>query len=75
MAGLKYKLGVDGISLPFVLLTAFFFPIAVWSSWKVEHRVKEYFACFLILETLIIGVFTSLTKVKVMAVAHMVRVY
>ena len=63
MAGLSYKLGVDGISLPFVLLTAFFFPIAIWASWGIEYRVKEYFICFLILETLIMGVFTSLDMI------------
>ncbi|MDH3665314.1 MAG: NADH-quinone oxidoreductase subunit M [Paracoccaceae bacterium] len=60
LAGLGYKMGIDGISLPFVLLTTFFFPIAIWASWGIEHRVKEYIACFLLLETLIIGVFTSL---------------
>ncbi len=60
MAGLSYKMGVDGISLPFVMLTTFFFPITIYASWAVETRVKEYMACFLLLETLILGVFTSL---------------
>ncbi|MEM6487530.1 MAG: NADH-quinone oxidoreductase subunit M [Pseudomonadota bacterium] len=62
-AGLGYKLGVDGISLPFVLLTTFFFPLTIAASWHVEHRVKEYIAAFLLLETLVIGVFVSLDMV------------
>ncbi|MGF1551862.1 MAG: NADH-quinone oxidoreductase subunit M [Paracoccaceae bacterium] len=60
LAGLTYKLGVDGLSLPFVLLTTFFFPLVIAASWNVEHRVKEYIAAFLVLETLILGVFVSL---------------
>jgi NADH-quinone oxidoreductase subunit M len=60
MAGLGYKMGVDGLSLPFVMLTTFIFPISILASWNIEVRVKEYMACFLLLETLIIGVFTSL---------------
>ena len=60
MAGLTYKMGVDGLSLPFVMLTTFFFPLTILASWAVEERVKEYMACFLLLETLILGVFTSL---------------
>ncbi len=60
LGGLSYRMGVDGISLPFVMLTTFFFPICVAASWKIETRVKEYMAMFLLLETLIIGVFVSL---------------
>ncbi|HUS54514.1 MAG TPA: NADH-quinone oxidoreductase subunit M, partial [Thermohalobaculum sp.] len=60
MAGLTYKMGIDGLSLPFVMLTTFFFPLTIYASWGVDTRVKEYMACFLLLETLIIGVFTSL---------------
>ena len=60
LAGLTYKLGVDGISLPFVMLTTFFFPLCVLASWGVTVRIKEYMAMFLILETMIIGVFVSL---------------
>jgi NADH-quinone oxidoreductase subunit M len=60
LAGLSYKLGVDGISLPFVMLSTFFFPICIAASWTIESRVKEYMAMFLLLETLIIGVFVSL---------------
>ena len=60
LAGLTYKLGVDGISLPFVMLTTFFFPLCILASWNIESRVKEYMAMFLILETMILGVFVSL---------------
>ena len=60
LAGLRYKVGVDGISLPFVILTTFFFPLCVLASWGVENRVKEYMAMFLLLETMILGVFVSL---------------
>ena len=60
MAGLTYKMGVDGISMPLLLLNTFIFPIAILASWNVEVRVKEYMACFLLMETLINGVFTSL---------------
>ena len=60
MAGLTYKMGIDGLSLPFVMLTTFMFPLTIYASWGVETRVKEYMACFLLLETLILGVFTSL---------------
>ncbi len=60
-AGAGYHLGVDGVSILFVLLTAFLLPICVVASWKsVETRVVEYMIAFLILETLVIGVFTSL---------------
>ena len=60
LGGLTYKLGVDGISLPFVILATFFFPICIAASWSVGERVKEYMAMFLILETMILGVFVSL---------------
>ena len=60
LGGLTYKLGVDGISLPFVMLTTFFFPLCIGASWGVTDRVKEYMAMFLILETMILGVFVSL---------------
>ncbi len=60
---LTYKLGVDGISILFVMLTTFLMPIVIGSSWKVTHRVKEYMIAFLVLETLMIGVFLSLDLV------------
>jgi NADH-quinone oxidoreductase subunit M len=56
-----YKLGVDGISMPFVVLTAFLMPICILASWvSVQKRVKAYFVAFLALETLMLGVFESL---------------
>ncbi|MDQ6869919.1 MAG: NADH-quinone oxidoreductase subunit M, partial [Pseudomonadota bacterium] len=59
--GLVYKLGVDGISLPFVLLTTFLMPICILASWQsIQNRVKEYMITFLVLETLMIGVFCAL---------------
>ena len=60
-AGLHYRMGVDGISVLFVLLTAFLLPICIAASWEsVEKRVIEYMIAFLILETLVIGVFCAL---------------
>ncbi len=58
---LKYKMGVDGFSMPFVLLTTFLMPFAILASFQsVEKRVKEYMIAFLVLETLMIGVFCAL---------------
>ena len=60
-SGLGYKLGVDGISMPFVLLTTFLMPFCILASWEsIQTRVKEYMIAFLVLETLMIGVFASL---------------
>jgi NADH-quinone oxidoreductase subunit M len=60
-AGLSYRMGVDGISVLFVLLTAFLMPICIAASWKsVTTRVLEYMVAFLVLETLVIGVFCAL---------------
>jgi len=60
-AGFAYRMGVDGISVLFVLLTAFLMPICIAASWKsVETRVHEYMIAFLLLETLVIGVFCAL---------------
>ena len=61
--GLKYKLGIDGISVLFVILTTFMMPIVVWASWGIEVRVKEYMIAFLLLETLMLGVFMALDLV------------
>jgi len=55
-----YHLGVDGLSLPLVVLTAFLGFLAVLISWKIDLRVREYFAWLLLLETSILGVFLSL---------------
>jgi NADH-quinone oxidoreductase subunit M len=60
-SGISYHMGVDGISMLFVILTTFLMPLCVLASWEsVEKRVKEYMIAFLILETLMIGVFTAL---------------
>jgi len=60
IGGLTYKMGVDGISILFVLLTTFLMPLVILSAWDVSHRVKDYMIAFLILETLMIGVFCAL---------------
>jgi NADH-quinone oxidoreductase subunit M len=60
-AGLSYRMGVDGISVLFVLLTAFLMPLCIVASWKpITNRVLEYMIAFLVLETLVIGVFCAL---------------
>jgi NADH-quinone oxidoreductase subunit M len=61
--GLTYKMGVDGISILFVMLTTFLMPITIYSCWNVETRVKEYMIAFLVLETLMLGVFMALDLV------------
>jgi NADH-quinone oxidoreductase subunit M len=63
MFGLQYKVGVDGISVLFVLLTTFLMPITIAACWGVTHRVKEYMIAMLVLETLMIGVFVALDLV------------
>ena len=52
LLGLQYKVGVDGISVLFVLLTTFLMPITIAACWGVTHRVKEYMIAMLVLETL-----------------------
>ncbi|MGY6411521.1 MAG: NADH-quinone oxidoreductase subunit M [Alkalilacustris sp.] len=61
--GLTYKVGVDGISVLFVMLTTFLMPLTIAACWGVTHRVKEYMVAFLVLETLMIGVFVALDLV------------
>ena len=61
--GLHYKLGIDGISILFVLLTTFLMPITIGACWSVETRVKDYMIAFLLLETLMLGVFCALDLV------------
>ncbi len=59
--GLGYRLGVDGASMPFILLTTFLMPFCIASAWEAIHvRVKEFMICFLVLEASLIGVFSSL---------------
>ncbi len=59
--GISYYMGVDGISLFFVLLSAFLVPICILASWhSIKTRVKEFMIAFLILESLMIGTFCAL---------------
>ncbi|WP_321391538.1 NADH-quinone oxidoreductase subunit M [Emcibacter sp.] len=59
--GISYYMGVDGISVLFVLLTTFIMPLCILASWEaITTRVREYMICFLVLETLMLGVFCSL---------------
>jgi len=54
-------MGVDGISLPFVILTTALMPLCIIASWKsVTVRVREYMMAFLLLETLMVGTFSAL---------------
>ncbi|TGP49190.1 NADH-quinone oxidoreductase subunit M [bacterium M00.F.Ca.ET.230.01.1.1] len=60
-SGISYHMGVDGISMLFVILTTFLMPLSILASWDaIEKRVKAYMIAFLILETLMIGVFCAL---------------
>ena len=62
--GIGYHMGVDGISLPFVILTTALMPFCILASWKsVTLRVREYMMAFLFLETLMIGTFSALDLV------------
>jgi NADH-quinone oxidoreductase subunit M len=58
-----YRMGVDGISMPFVVLTTFLMPICILASWRIDRRVREYMIAFLVLETLMVGVFCALDLV------------
>ncbi len=60
---MNYHVGVDGLGLPFVLLTTFLMPGVILASWTVNKRLKEYLIAFLVLETLMIGVFVALDMV------------
>jgi len=61
---IRFKLGVDGFSMPFILLSTFLMPFCIVASWvSVEKRVKEYMMAFLVLEALMIGVFSALDLV------------
>ena len=62
--GISYHMGVDGISLPFVILTTALMPFCIVASWKsITMRVREYMMAFLFLETLMIGTFSALDLV------------
>lgn len=60
LMGMEYRLGVDGISLFFVILTTFMMPLVIAASWGIGHRVKEYIIAFLLLETALLGAFMAL---------------
>ena len=61
---INYQLGVDGISMPFILLTSLLTIICIVSAWQcIQTRVKEYMIAFLVLETTLIGVFAALDAV------------
>src|SRR5580658_1360545 len=58
---INYVMGIDGISLFFVLLSTLLTPICILSSWEAIHtRVKEYMLAFLVLETMMVGMFCAL---------------
>ncbi|TPL01686.1 NADH-quinone oxidoreductase subunit M [Mesorhizobium sp. B2-4-14] len=60
-SGISYHMGVDGISMLFVILTTFLMPLCILASWDaIEKRVKAYMIAFLLLEMLMIGVFCAL---------------
>ena len=61
---ITYHMGVDGISLPFVILTTALMPVCIIASWlPIRTRIKEYMTAFLVLETLMVGTFASLDLV------------
>ncbi|MBR0872469.1 NADH-quinone oxidoreductase subunit M [Bradyrhizobium tropiciagri] len=62
--GITYHMGVDGISLPLIILTTAIMPLCIIASWKaITTRVGEYMMAFLILETLMVGTFSALDLV------------
>ncbi len=59
--GINYHLGVDGISIFFILLSVFLTPICILASWNsIKTRIKEYMIAFLVLESFMIGTFAAL---------------
>ena len=63
-SNISYHMGVDGISMFFVLLSTFLTPICILASWEaIETRVKEYMISFLVLETMMVGMFCALDTV------------
>ncbi len=61
---ITYAMGVDGISLPFVILTTALMPISILASWEaIQSRVRAYMIAFLVLETLLVGTFCALDLV------------
>jgi len=63
-SGITYHMGVDGISLPFVILTTALMPFCIIASWRaITSRVREYMIAFLLLESLMVGTFCALDLV------------
>ncbi len=63
-SGINYHLGIDGISVYFILLSAFLTPICILASWNsIKTRVKEYMIAFLVLESFMIGTFAALDSI------------
>jgi NADH-quinone oxidoreductase subunit M len=61
---ITYSMGVDGVSLPFVILTTALMPISILASWtSIQRRAREYMIAFLVLETLMVGAFCALDLV------------
>lgn len=59
--GIRYHLGIDGLSLFFILLSTFLMPLCILASWEsIQVRVREYMMAFLLLETFLIGMFCAL---------------
>ena len=59
--GITYKMGVDGISVLFVLLSTALTPICILASWEsIQTRVREFMIAFLVLETMMVGMFCAL---------------
>ena len=59
--GVGYHMGIDGISMLFIILTTFLMPICILASWEaIKTRVREYMIAFLVLETMMVGVFCAL---------------
>ena len=56
----EYLLGIDGLSAPMLLLTGLLSAVAAFASWRITHRVREYFIWLLVLQTAVLGVFTAL---------------
>ncbi len=62
--GIHYRMGVDGISVWFVLLSTFLTPLCILASWEsIRNNVKEYMIAFLVLETMMVGMFCALDLV------------
>ena len=58
--GSSYHIGVDGISLPMILLTTILTPLAILASFKIEYRINVFMALFLLMESAMLGLFSAL---------------